>query len=65
MSKVKNDYKKEATKLDKPSVKSTLENLKSQIGEFQRQAEYYTNMVLKAQGAIEVLTALESEPKED
>ena len=55
------DYKKEADRLEKPTNADALINLKEQLTAYQKQAAYYHEMVLKAQGAIEVLTQLEKE----
>ena len=55
------EYKEEAEKLKKPTNADALNNLKEQLTGYQKQAAYYHEMVLKAQGAIEVLTQLEKE----
>ena len=55
------EYKEEAEKLNKPTNADALNNLKEQLTGYQKQAAYYHEMVLKAQGAIEVLTQLEKE----
>mgnify|MGYP003147244314 CR=1 FL=1 len=57
---VKNaEYKEEVEKLSKPTNADALNNLKEQLTDYQKQAAYYHEMVLKSQGAIEVLTQLE------
>ena len=53
------EYKEEAEKLNQPTNADALINLKEQLTAYQKQAAYYHEMVLKAQGAIEVLTELE------
>ena len=58
MSKVKEEYKKQAEKVNSPDNKEVLENLKSQLEQHQKQALYHKEMALKALGAIEVLTQL-------
>ena len=55
------EYKEEAEKLNQPTNADALINLKEQLTGYQKQAAYYHEMVLKAQGAIEVLTQLEKE----
>ena len=57
MSKPK-DYKKVKEILDKPTPEEALDNLKIQLEGYHKQAKYYKEMTLKAQGAIEVLTQL-------
>ena len=59
------NYKEEAGKLDKPTAAAALVNLKEQLTAYQKQAAYYHEMVLKAQGAIEVLTQLEKDDESE
>ena len=49
---------------DKPTVESSLEVLQTQLKDYQQNAEHFTKMALKCQGAIEVLIQLR-EPEED
>ena len=58
MSKAKEEYKEVAEKINKPTTEEALDNLKTQLEGYYKQAKYYKEMVLKAQGAIEVLTQL-------
>jgi hypothetical protein len=59
------EYKEEAEKLNKPTNADALNNLKEQLTAYQKQAAYYHEMVLKAQGAIEVLTQLEKDDESE
>ena len=43
---------------DKPTVESSLEILQTQLKDYQQNAEHFSKMVLKCQGAIEVLLQL-------
>ena len=54
----KKDYKKMVEKDDKPSQEEALSNLRQNLEDYTKQAKYYSNMALKAQGAIEVLEQL-------
>ena len=49
---------------DKPTVESSLEVLQTQLVDYQKNAEHFSKMALKCQGAIEVLLQL-TEPKEE
>ena len=52
--------KKEDPKVDdKPTVESSLEVLKTQLVEYQKNAEHFSKMALKCQGALEVLMQLQ------
>ena len=42
-----------------PSVKETITILQAQVKEYAEKAEYFKNMLLKAQGALEVLVQIE------
>ena len=58
------DDKKEAVKEEPKKAlepKAILDNLQTQIIEYQNQATHFNTMFTKAQGAIEVLTALVGE----
>ena len=52
------DYKKLVEKSDKPTNEEVLSNLRQNFEDYTKQARYYSNMALKAQGAIEVLEQL-------
>ena len=59
-------------KLSKPSQEEVLENLKSQLSEYQALEQEKTNelqmcknMILKVQGGIEVITQLLEEKEQD
>ena len=59
-------------KLSKPSQEEVLENLKSQLSEYQtlekekiNELQLCRNMILKVQGGIEVLTQLLEEKEQD
>ena len=59
MSKTKTkDYKEMVEKADKPSQEEVLTNLRQNLEDYTKQAKYFSNMALKAQGAIEVLEQL-------
>ena len=49
---------------EKPTVQSSLEVLQTQLVDYQKNAEHFSRMVLKCQGAIEVLLQL-TEGEED
>ena len=49
---------------EKPTVQSSLEVLQTQLVDYQKNAEHFSKMVLKCQGAIEVLLQL-TEGEED
>ena len=49
---------------DKPTVESSLEVLQTQLADYQKNAEHFSKMALKCQGAIEVLLQLK-EGEED
>ena len=52
--------KKEEPKVDdKPTIESSLEVLKTQLVEYQKNAEHFSKMALKCQGALEVLSQLQ------
>jgi uncharacterized protein YlxW (UPF0749 family) len=56
---------KEAVKQDNiKSLEESVEDLKTQLKEYQEKAEYFKNMSLKASGALEVLGQL-MDNKED
>ena len=42
-----------------PSVEETITILQAQVKEYAEKAEYFKNMLLKAQGALEVLTQID------
>ena len=46
-------------------AKEVIDNLKVQLLEHQRQAEYHSTMATKAQGALEVLLQLHPEENEE
>ena len=52
------DYKEMVEKADKPSQEEVLTNLRQNLEDYTKQAKYFSNMALKAQGAIEVLEQL-------
>ena len=54
----KKDYKQMVEKDEKPSQEEALSNLRQNREDYTTQAKYYSNMALKAQGAIEVLEQL-------
>ena len=54
----KKDYKQMVEKDEKPSQEEALSNLRQNLEDYTKQAKYYSNMALKAQGAIEVLEQL-------
>ena len=49
---------------DKPTVDSSLEVLQTQLKDYRQNAEHFTKMALKCEGAIEVLIQLR-ESEED
>ena len=52
------DYKEMVEKAEKPSQEEVLTNLRQNLEDYTKQAKYFSNMALKAQGAIEVLEQL-------
>ena len=52
------DYKEMVEKAEKPSQEEVLTNLRQNLEDYTKKAKYYSNMALKAQGAIEVLEQL-------
>jgi hypothetical protein len=58
MSKVKEDYKKEAKKVNKPTNKEVIKSLQEQKEQHLKQANYHNKMAIKAEGAIEILEQL-------
>ena len=61
MNKVKEEYKEEAKKIEKPSPKEVLSNLKQQYNDHSQKSKHHGDMALKALGAIEVLQQLEEQ----
>jgi len=58
---VKNEeYKKVAQEIDKPNIKEIINGLKEQKKQHLAQSKYHRDMSLKAEGAIDVLTQLDS-----
>ena len=57
-TKTKKDYKQMVEKDEKPSQEEVLTNLRQNFEDYTKQARYFSNMALKAQGAIEVLEQL-------
>ena len=55
------EYKKEAKKLDKPTIKEVIKTLQEQKLQHAKQSLYHREMALKAEGAIEVLKQMDSE----
>ena len=51
-------YKKMVEKPEKPTNEEVLSNLRQNLEDYTKQAKYFSNMALKAQGAIEVLEQL-------
>ena len=50
--------KEEVVVEGKPTVESSLEVLQTQLADYQKNAEHFSKMSLKCQGAIEVLLQL-------
>ena len=65
MSKVKEDYKEVKEIMEKPTPEEAIENLKEQLAGYTKQAKYYKEMALKAQGAIEVLSQMLPDESKD
>lgn len=61
----KKDYKEIKEKMEKPSTDEVLDNLRKNLEDYTKQAKYFSNMALKAQGAIEVLEQLREDPSEE
>ena len=55
--------KEEVMVEEKPTVESSLEVLQTQLADYQKNAEQFSKMALKCQGAIEVLTEMLNEKK--
>tara|TARA_R100000808_G_C2152779_1_gene162469 strand:- start:1843 stop:2031 length:189 start_codon:yes stop_codon:yes gene_type:complete len=60
MSKTKK-YEEIANKPKKPDLSEVLSNLRVNHEEYTKKAQFYSNMALKAQGAIEVLEQITKE----
>ena len=59
MSKAKVEKYEEAKKeMEKPTIESSIEALKTQLKEYREKAEYFKTMAIKAEGALEVLSQL-------
>jgi hypothetical protein len=59
MSKVKNEKYEELKKeADKPTIESSIEALTTQLKDYREKAEYFKTMVIKVEGALEVLAQL-------
>ena len=54
------EYKKEAKKLDMPSINELIKSLEEQKKQHIKQSKYHRDMSLKAEGAIEILTQIDS-----
>jgi hypothetical protein len=65
MAKDKNNAVQDAEVIEKPktgeapSVEETITILQTQVKDYAEKAEYFKNMLLKAQGALEVLTQID------
>tara|TARA_R100000315_G_scaffold58361_1_gene33452 strand:- start:76 stop:270 length:195 start_codon:yes stop_codon:yes gene_type:complete len=57
MSKL-NKVKEEIKEVEKPTIESSIEALKTQLKEYSEKAEYFKTMSHKAEGALEVLMQL-------
>ena len=53
------EYKKEAKKLDKPSIKEVIKSLQEQKAAHEKQYLYHKVQSIKAEGAIEILQQLD------
>ena len=60
---VKEVKKQVEAEVKKPTLAESIEDLKTQLKEYQEKAEYFKNMTLKASGALEVLSQI-VEPNE-
>ena len=49
---------------EKPTVESSLEVLQTQLVDYQKNAEHFSKMALKCQGAIEVLLQLKDDEED-
>ena len=58
MSKQKEVIKETVKDIEKPTIESSIEALKTQLKEYSEKAEYFTTMTHKAEGALEVLMQL-------
>jgi hypothetical protein len=66
MSKVKNEKYEELKKeADKPTIESSIEALTTQLKDYREKAEYFKTMVIKAEGALEVLAQLKEANGDD
>ena len=50
---------------EQPSVEETITILQTQVKDYAEKAEYFKNMLLKAQGALEVILQLLPKQKEE
>ena len=51
-------YEELKKETEKPTVESSIEALTTQLKDYREKAEYFRNMTLKAEGALEVLSEL-------
>ena len=56
--------KEEVMVEEKPTVESSLEVLQTQLADYQKNAEHFSKMALKCQGAIEVLIQLKGDDED-
>ena len=56
--------KEEVMVEEKPTVESSLEVLQTQLTDYQKNAEHFSKMALKCQGAIEVLIQLKGDDED-
>lgn len=58
-SKVKDaKYEELKKETEKPTIESSIEALSTQLKDYREKAEYFKTMVIKAEGALEVLAQL-------
>jgi|TARA_Y100001938_G_C8080652_1_gene428835 hypothetical protein len=61
MSKEKEAKQETLQEVEKPTVESSIEALKTQLKEYAEKAEYFKTMTHKAEGALEVLMQLKDD----
>ena len=57
-------YEEVKKEMEKPTVKSSIEALTTQLKDYREKAEYFRTMTLKAEGALEVLNQLKADDGE-
>ena len=57
-------YEELKKETEKPTIESSIEALTTQLKDYRETAEYFSKMVLKAEGALELLSQLKADDGE-